>query len=155
MAYSKKALIIEQLDSTFKKFNEVKKLSPPEKGWVKAIRKALGMTSTQLAEKLNVSPPRISILESSETSGAVTIKTLRKVAEQLDCLFIYALVPRESLKNTIEKQAYLVAKKIIRQSSQTMFLEKQNIEKQEEDKMLKEKVRELTTEIPTYLWEKL
>ena len=155
MAYSKKALILEQLDSTLEKFNNVKKLNPPPKGWIKAIRNALGMTSTQLAKKLNVSVPRISILEKRESSGAVTIKTLRKVAQQLDCLFIYGLVPRESLRNIIEKQAYQVAKKIINQSSQTMFLEKQSLSKQAVDKMLQDKAKEIAAELPTYLWEDL
>jgi predicted DNA-binding mobile mystery protein A len=155
MAYSKKGLIVEQLDSTLGKFNAVKNVNPPPKGWVKAIRKALGMTSTQLAKKLHVSVPRISILEKSESRGAVTIKTLRKVAAQLDCLFIYGLVPRKSLKNIIEKQAYLVAQKIISQSSQTMFLEKQDLSKQEVDKMLQDKAKEIVAELPTYLWEDL
>ncbi|MBF0252206.1 MAG: mobile mystery protein A [Candidatus Omnitrophica bacterium] len=155
MVYSKKALVIEQLDSTLSNYSAVKNITPPTKGWIKSIRKALGMTSTQLAKRLNVSSPRVSILEQSESSGALTLKTLRKVAQELDCLFVYALVPRESLRKSIEKQAYLLAKKIIKQSSQSMFLEKQALSQKEIDSMLQEKAKELSTTLPSYLWEKI
>lgn len=155
MQNTNKQLVIDQLDSTLKKFNSVKHLFPPRNGWIKAIRSALGMSSKQLAKRLGVSTQRMSFLEHNETTGAVTIETMRKAAEQLDCFFVYGIVPKQTLKNIVIKRATHIAKKIIKQSSQTMLLEQQNISKQEEKKMLKDKVEELTSKIPSYLWEKI
>jgi len=45
----------------------------PPKGWLRAIRDALGMTTAQFAQRrLGVSQPRIIELEQSEVSGGVT-----------------------------------------------------------------------------------
>ena len=41
-------------------------LTPPTKGWVKAIREALGLTLAQLALKLGVSATRVTTIEQGE-----------------------------------------------------------------------------------------
>ena len=155
MQTHKKQLVIEQLDNSLKKFNPVKDLSIPKSGWVRAVRTALGMTITQLAKRLGVSPNRISVIEQSELSGAITINTMKKIADQLGCTFVYGVVPRKSLKHIIVSRAKKVAKKIIVDSSQTMFLEKQNLSQAQENKMFNEKVKELSTKIPHFLWEEI
>ena len=48
-----------------------------------------------------------------------------------------------------------VVKKIIKDSSHTMFLEKQNLPQAQGKKMFNAKVKELTTKIPHYLWEEI
>lgn len=155
MQVNKKQLVIEQLDISLKKFNSVKNLSIPRSGWIRAIRTALGMTITQLAKRLSVSPNRVSVIELSEMSGAVTINTMKKIANQLDCAFVYGIVPRRSLKHMIKSRAMKVAKKIINDSSHTMLLEKQNLPPAQEKKMFNAKVKELSTKIPHYLWEEI
>jgi predicted DNA-binding mobile mystery protein A len=59
----------------------LKQNSPPVKGWIRAIREALGMSGTQLANRLKVSQPRIPRLEQDELSGVVSLKTMRQAAE--------------------------------------------------------------------------
>ncbi|MFH1996968.1 MAG: mobile mystery protein A [Candidatus Omnitrophota bacterium] len=151
----KKQLVIEQLDITLKHYNSVRQLTTPKSGWVRAIRTALGMTITQLAKRLGVSPNRVSVIERSELSGAVTINTMKKIANQLDCAFVYGVVPRKSLKHMIKNRAIKVAKRIISDSSHTMFLEKQNLPQNQEKKMLNAKVKELSSKIPHYLWDEI
>lgn len=152
---NKKQLIIEQLTETLDKFNSIKNIPVPKSGWIRAIRKSLGMTITQLAKRLKVSTERISYLEKNEASGSVTINSMRKVANQLDCIFVYGIVPRENLKQIITKRAESVAKKIINNSSHTMILEKQNLPENEEKNMYNSKVKELINSLPKYLWEDL
>ncbi len=152
MKDTNKKLVIEQLTQTLNKFNAIKDIPVPKSGWVRAIRKSLGMNITQLAKRLKVSTERISYLEKNESSGAVTISSMRKVANQLDCVFVYGIVTRESLKSTITNQAKAVAKKIIKDSSHTMLLEKQNLSKNEEQSMYDSKVTELVNTLPKYLW---
>ena len=68
--------------------------SVPGGGWIRAVRMQQNMLGKQLAQKMGVSPARISVLERDEQRGAVTLKMMQKAAEALDCRFVYALVPR-------------------------------------------------------------
>ena len=155
MQVNKRQLVTEQLDVALKKFTFVKLLSIPKSGWVRAIRNALGMTITQLAKRLEVSPNRVSVIEQSELSGAVTINTMKKIANQLGCTFVYGVVPHKSLKHIIRNRAMKVAKKLMSDSSHTMFLEKQNLPQAQEEKMYSTKVKELCSKIPHYLWDEI
>ena len=49
-----------QLDETLKRFGPLKAIGSPKKGWIRAIRDALGMTGEQLAKRLNVNKQRVS-----------------------------------------------------------------------------------------------
>ena len=62
--------------------------------WIRSVRKQKGLKGFQLAEKLQVSPARVSVLERDEMRGAVTLKMMQKAADALDCTFVYALIPK-------------------------------------------------------------
>ena len=62
-------------------------------GWIRAVRRQCNMQSKQLAQKMRVSPARISVLERDEQRGAVTLKMMQKAAAALDCVFVYAFIP--------------------------------------------------------------
>ena len=62
---------------------------------IRKMRKSRGLKGFQLAERLDVSPARVSMLERDEQAGAVTIKTMHRVASALGCRFEYRLVPNE------------------------------------------------------------
>ena len=83
------------LDTQLKPLRDMEPLIRPGRGWIKAIREALGMTTGQYAKRLGVSQPRVAALERAEADGVVTLKSLRQAAEALDCDFVYALVPRK------------------------------------------------------------
>jgi predicted DNA-binding mobile mystery protein A len=53
----------------------------PVKGWLRAVREALGMSGRQFAKHLRVSAPRITKLEKSEMSGSVTLNSMRQAAD--------------------------------------------------------------------------
>ncbi len=142
----------EQLDNTFAHLAKVKGLQPPVKGWLRSIRDALGMSGKQLGERMNVSQPRVVQLEKDEISGAVTLKTMRQAAEAMDCVFVYAVVPRASLEETIREQAHKVAEKRLSRTSHTMLLEDQQVSKKERNKMLEAKVDGLAREMPKGFW---
>ncbi len=142
----------EQLDSTFAKFYSVNEFQPPVKGWLRSIREALGMTGKQLGERMGVSQPRIVQIEKDEVSAAVTLKTLRQTAEAMDCVFVYAVVPRTSLEDTMRDQARTLAEKRISKTSHTMLLEDQQVTDDEKRKMFDAKVAELLREMPNDFW---
>jgi predicted DNA-binding mobile mystery protein A len=77
----------------------------PHKGWIRAIRDALGMSSTELAARLGVSQQRVSDIEVGELHETIKLDTLRRAADALECTLVYALVPRTSLEETVTAQA--------------------------------------------------
>ena len=103
----------------------------PPKGWLRAIRDAIGMTSTQMAARLRVSQPRILALEKDEVRGAVTLETLGRAARALDCTLVYALVPNRPLEATVLKRAEEVAAERIASVDHTMRLENQGLSPKE------------------------
>ncbi|MBU4237075.1 MAG: mobile mystery protein A, partial [Proteobacteria bacterium] len=114
---------------------------------------ALGMSGKQLAQRLHVSQPRVYKLEQSEPSGALTLKTMRQVAEALDCVFVYALVPRSTLEETVRAQARVVAAERLQRVSHTMLLEAQGLSTKEQQASLDGAIEELARETPKDLWD--
>ena len=51
------------------RWQPVGELARPPRGWLRAIREALGMTGAQLAARLKVSQPRIVEMENAEQRG--------------------------------------------------------------------------------------
>ncbi len=148
-----KQIARQQLDKALSLFGFARNMQPPVKGWIRAVREALGMSGTQLAQRLKVSQPRIPKLEQDELSGAVTLKTMRQAAEALDCVFVYALVPRTSLEDTVRVQARKIAVTRMQRVSHTMLLESQGLSEEEQRASLDAAVEELVREMPRDLWD--
>jgi predicted DNA-binding mobile mystery protein A len=148
-----KQIARRQLDATLAKFSEIKNVQLPAKGWIRAVREALGMSGKQLASRLQVSQPRVFKLEQGEPTGALTLKTMQQVAEALDCVFVYALVPRSSLEETVRTQARAVATERLQRVSHTMLLEAQGLSPAEQQASLEAAVEELVWETPRDLWD--
>lgn len=94
----------QQLDATLGA-ETLRTMAPPKRGWVRAIRMSLGMTSAQLGRRLGMSAQGAADLERREGDGTITLASLRKAADALDCDVLVALVPRTSLEETINAQA--------------------------------------------------
>ncbi len=153
MKKKQKYLARHQLDETLKDYKKFSELALPRKGWIRAIRNALGMTGEQLGKRLKVNQQRIARIEQDEKLGKVTISTMRKTAEALDCDFLYAFVPKTSLENTVRKQAGKVAAKQMSRSNQLMRLEKQELSDREKEKALNALTEEIINAMPKHLWD--
>lgn len=99
----------------------------PARGWVRAIRDALGMSSRQLAARMDISQPAVAQLERSEADGVVQLDTLRRAADALGCDLVYVLVPRASLDEIVRNRARMVARADITTVDRTMRLEQQGL----------------------------
>lgn len=99
----------------------------PPRGWIRAIRDALGMTTGQLAKRMGVAQPRISELERGEASGKITLHSLERAAGSMGCRVVYFLVPIEPLSQMIDDRAALVANRQMNAVDQTMRLEDQRV----------------------------
>jgi predicted DNA-binding mobile mystery protein A len=101
---------------------------PPPRGWVRAIRDALGMSTRELAARLGVTSSYISKLEANEASGAITLETLQRAADALGCRLEYVLVPERPLDDMVMAQARRKAHSLLDPVSHSMALEDQRVE---------------------------
>ena len=60
--------------------------------WIRNMRIKQGLKGFQLAEHLNVSAARVSVLEKDEVRGAVTLKMMQRAAKAMGCRFEYRIV---------------------------------------------------------------
>ena len=124
----------------------------PPRGWVKAIREALGMTAAQLAARIGVTRPRVYEIEKSELSGSITLHSLQRAAHALDCQLVYALVPRNSLEEFTQERALKRATKLLKKTSHSMALEGQRVERADEQEQNNSLAKKLAETAGPDLW---
>jgi predicted DNA-binding mobile mystery protein A len=115
------------LDERFRTLRPAARFAPPVRGWIKAIREALGMSTAQLAKRLRVKQPSVVALEQSEAKGTIELATLRRVAAALDCALVYALVPNKPLEAAVRDRARAFARRRLEPVEQSMLLENQKV----------------------------
>ncbi|MDP1524310.1 MAG: mobile mystery protein A [Rhodocyclaceae bacterium] len=118
-------LKLRQLDTALTRWRSANLPPRPASGWIKAIREALGMSAAELARRLEVSVPTATRMELSEAEDRISLSTLRRAAELLGCELQYALVPKQSLTDTLENRALTLARQQMAAVSHTMALEAQ------------------------------
>ena len=152
MRAKERAMARKKLDNRLNTLQNVDVLARPPRGWIKAIREALGMTTAQLAKRLGVSQPRVLGIEKAESSGTIKLETLERAARALDCRLVYALVPRSSLESMTEDRARALARKRLRATSHSMALEDQRVDKADEEEHLERLVQKLLDQSGSALW---
>ncbi|MBK8840823.1 MAG: mobile mystery protein A [Hyphomonadaceae bacterium] len=147
-------LAAQQLDRRFLEIGDTC-VAPerPARGWIKAIREALGMTTAQLAKRMGVPQPRIAELEKREAGRIVTLRSLERAAEALDCRLIYILVPNDSLEDRVNSRAEAVAEAHLAAVDHTMRLEKQSVTDRQRREAMKKKIVADLLERPARLWQ--
>ena len=147
-------LLVYQLDKKLQPFKGLEKQILPEKGWINAIRTSLNMTLDQLGIKLNTSKQSIKQLEDREKTGAISIKTMKEVANSLDMHFVYGFVPKQgSIEKLVDLRAERLARKIVMRTNQTMKLENQGTNDAQLNRAITELAKELKREMHKSLWD--
>lgn len=136
------------LDATLARHREHPTPTPP-KGWIRALRDALGMTADQVAERLGVSRQAVNQMEKSEADATITLQTLQRAAEALGCRLEYALVPDRPLQDRVRQQAEHRARELLAEVAHSMALEDDPVD-------LEHRVSELADELEAGrgLWER-
>lgn len=142
-----------QLDATLDRWRAADLPPRPPSGWLKAIRESMGMTATFLAQRLGVTTSSVTRLETSEIDDTISLSTLRRAAEALGCELQYALVPKQTIAETLKAQAQQLAKTRMTAISHTMALEAQATSRQALDTQTQELADSLLKGPRRALWQ--
>jgi len=119
------ALQRKQLDARLGKDARLHTIESPKRGWIRAVRTALGMSAGQLGARLGMTRQGVIDVEKRESAESISLGTLRKVAQGLECDLVVALVPKDSFENIVRQQAMRKALHERNRVVQTMRLEAQ------------------------------
>lgn len=130
-----------------------KDISRPKEGWIRTVRKALGISGTQLGNRLNVGRSQISRLEKAELEDKITLKTLRELAMAMNCRLEYTFIPQLKVEEMLEKQARKQARAIVKKTSVHMALEKQELSEEHLEREFERLVSEILNNKQRVLWD--
>lgn len=132
---------------------EGRNIQIPVEGWIRTVRKALGMSGAQLARRMGVTRARIAQVEQAELEGGVTLKSMQATAEAMGCRFVYAFVPPDTIENVIISQARKKAQAIVATAGKHMALEDQAVAGDRTDREVSRLASELMYEMPSDFWQ--
>ena len=146
-------LRLRQLDTQFAALSKLRNVPRPPGGWIRTIRSALGMSLAQLGARLGHIRQAALQLEQRENEDRITLATLRRAADALDCDLVYALIPRRSLAEMLEQEARAMALREIQPVAHSMRLEKQGVSERETDRQVRDRAAEILRGWPHGFWE--
>ena len=147
-----KTLRRRQLDRLLSENGSLRGAERPRRGWLYEIRNALGMSAAQLAARMGVRQSTVAKMERTEQEETISLKSLRRAAEAMDCELIYAFVPRQSLETTLEQQALRQALALVGRVEHTMALEEQALRQEAVTAEVRDLAAELVRTMSSELW---
>src|SRR5258708_1197704 len=119
-------LRLRQLAVALDTFKKARRTPRPPRGWIRAVREALGISQHQVAKAVRVKQQRLKDFETAEANDRITLRTLRRVAEAMGCELVYAIVPKSgTIAELAEKRARSEATRRVLSVERTMALENQ------------------------------
>lgn len=143
-----RVLQIRALDKKTFDLKSAKNIVPQPSGWIKTVREAIGMTVSQLANRLGVTQPRITKMESNEDN--LKLSTMKKAAEAMNCEFVYYFKPKTTFQNLVDEQAQKKAAEVLKTVNVNMALENQEIA---EDEAVKDFASDLINTKIKQIWD--
>ncbi len=127
----------------------------PQGGWIRRVRKALGMSGAALSKRLGGSRSRAANLERYEREEGISLRNMREVAEAMGCRFVYAIIPPEgqSVEALVEAQARQRAQAQLADAAGHMALESQSLSAPDAKAELERITNELTHKPPRDFWD--
>ncbi len=129
----------DQIGKSLGAFEKARLELRPHRGWLRAIREALGLTLQSVAVKASTSKQHIEKLEKAEADDRISIRGLRRVADAMGCELVYAIVPKSgSIQELAERPLRDEVTSHMIAAEKSMALENQatgNLEKKIEDEL--------------------
>jgi predicted DNA-binding mobile mystery protein A len=93
MEWKMQAVAQRELDRELRPFLTARRVHRPSGGWLRAVRKALGLSATAMAKDMRVSPSAIFQMERAEWKDKISLRRLEDAARAMSCKVVYAVVP--------------------------------------------------------------
>ena len=114
---------LRQLNRTLESFRAAQTLPRPPKGWIRAMRDAMGVSAGDIGRIMGTSRQLPLQFEKAEADDTITLKSLRSVAKALKCDLVYALVPRAgTIRKPVDERARTSARRPIPGPKRTAVL---------------------------------
>ena len=140
----------QQLD---RRLQEEPRNPAPPQGWIRTVREALGMSATQLARKMGIKIQSLRVIEESEKKGTISLSTLTRAANAMNCEVKVCFLPNPSLDGILKKQALEAAQKIHERTALHMSLEDQATSSSFRENQVRETADDLIRNLDRRLWE--
>jgi predicted DNA-binding mobile mystery protein A len=112
------------------------------------------MTNVQLAKRMKKRAPQtIEDMQKAELTETIQIGTLRKLAQAMECRFVYAIVPSQPLAEVRRNRARILAERIVQRTAHSMRLEAQGISKEGEIREVESLIQQILADDPKVLWQ--
>lgn len=142
-----------QLADALRKYPSAEAAAAPRGGWARAIREALEMTQVQLAARLGVSRQSVQDLEKAEAERRITLDSLDRLAQAMNCKVVYALVPiNGTLDDIRQRRAKELAEALMKPTDHSMKLEAQGVNANERKRQINLLAEALLSDSPRKLW---
>jgi len=148
-----KTLRREQFDRSLAQLPGLSHLAQPKRGWIREVREILGLSARQLATRMGVSQPTVAKMEQAEAKGVITLASLKRAAEAMECHLVYTFVPRTSFEEILQVRASEAATRLLDRVGHTMSLEAQEPDGKFHARRERELADELVRTLSRELWE--
>jgi predicted DNA-binding mobile mystery protein A len=119
-------LRLRQVSRSLAPFENARTEVRPKRGWLRTVRKALGMTLKEVGKSMGISPSHLISFEKAEARDRITLASLKKYADAMECELVYALVPKSgTFAELAEHRARNEALKRVLPVQHSMALENQ------------------------------
>lgn len=127
----------------------------PRGGWIRAVRKALGMSGAALSRRLGGTRSMAANLEQYERDGALSLNKLQGVADAMGCRLVYAIVPPQgqTIDGLVQAQADQRAKALLASAEGHMALEAQSLTAADTQAERKRLAKDLLQKPPRDFWD--
>ncbi len=149
-----KHLSVHQLDDQIRQYVNGQRFDRIPQGWIRSSRTAIGMTLKQLAERLGFSVPAAKNFEMREVDEAITLASLRKIANAMEMDLVYYFKPKQdSLDDLLQFRSELKAKELMERSNQAMLLENQEADNKNKSREYDRLITEIRNQKLSSLWD--
>jgi predicted DNA-binding mobile mystery protein A len=92
-----RSILLDGLEQKIGRLNTaVPAAERPARGWLRAVREAIGLTQGEVAAKIAVKRQSYAQFETAEEHGSISLASLGRAAAAMGCELVYFVVPSAS-----------------------------------------------------------
>jgi predicted DNA-binding mobile mystery protein A len=96
----------KRLDLEMRSYRQAGREKNPTNGLLRAVRQTMHVPVAEIAEKMGVCKSVVLDLEAREPKNTITLKSMSRMAQAMDCKVVYGIVPNggKKLEDLVEER---------------------------------------------------